>query len=368
VPSILEDLHHRGPPGRRAVERLRAGADDNASGSVAVLEAAKILSCYAFKNTVRFLTVTGEEQGLLGSGHYAADAYTPAKTSRAYSTSTCRGGRGTACPHGREPGRELQHQLQELGLFFAQCATDYATGLPVDAFLCLAQRLRPLPFWQKGYRAICGITDNEGYCSHAALLLLPHVQRQHLEQRQPERHPHIFLQVVRTAVAAIAELGEPFKILLDSPLTPAPPRYRRPWGQGAQRDPTSQKPRRSRSTAPPSHTGDLLLTEESANSTIFRGASPSPRTHRRTATGAQRRPGTRSPPPTSMPGLRRATNVGYRSRRGGLHGAGHLRRAGQQRHGQQRRHHLDHERERRHTVFYDTAKPPRPTAPTWPRR
>lgn len=47
------------------------GADDNASGSAAVLEAARILSQYKFKHTLRFVLFTGEEQGLVGSRAYA---------------------------------------------------------------------------------------------------------------------------------------------------------------------------------------------------------------------------------------------------------------------------------------------------------
>lgn len=48
------------------------GADDNASGSAAVLEAARILSQYRFKHTIRFVLFTGEEQGLIGSRAYAS--------------------------------------------------------------------------------------------------------------------------------------------------------------------------------------------------------------------------------------------------------------------------------------------------------
>lgn len=48
------------------------GADDNASGSAAVLEAARILSKYRFKHTIRFVLFTGEEQGLIGSRAYAS--------------------------------------------------------------------------------------------------------------------------------------------------------------------------------------------------------------------------------------------------------------------------------------------------------
>jgi hypothetical protein len=46
------------------------GADDNASGTAAVLEAARILSEYDFDSTIRFITFSGEELGLHGSKHY----------------------------------------------------------------------------------------------------------------------------------------------------------------------------------------------------------------------------------------------------------------------------------------------------------
>jgi Zn-dependent M28 family amino/carboxypeptidase len=51
------------------------GADDNASGVTAVMIAADILSQYDFDYTIRFVTFTGEEQGLHGSHYYAQDAY-----------------------------------------------------------------------------------------------------------------------------------------------------------------------------------------------------------------------------------------------------------------------------------------------------
>ena len=50
------------------------GADDNASGVAAVLEAARILSEHGFPRTLRFIHFAGEEQGLLGSAHYAQGA------------------------------------------------------------------------------------------------------------------------------------------------------------------------------------------------------------------------------------------------------------------------------------------------------
>ncbi|MBU1692917.1 MAG: Zn-dependent exopeptidase M28, partial [Verrucomicrobia bacterium] len=48
------------------------GADDNASGSLAVLMAVDLFRDFTFERTVRFILFTGEEQGMLGSAAYAA--------------------------------------------------------------------------------------------------------------------------------------------------------------------------------------------------------------------------------------------------------------------------------------------------------
>jgi hypothetical protein len=51
------------------------GADDDGSGVVAVMTAAKLMSSYLTEHTVRFITFSGEEQGLRGSYEYVVDAY-----------------------------------------------------------------------------------------------------------------------------------------------------------------------------------------------------------------------------------------------------------------------------------------------------
>lgn len=51
------------------------GADDDGSGTAAVLAAADLISKYDTNHTVRFVAFSGEEQGLLGSHEYAAEAY-----------------------------------------------------------------------------------------------------------------------------------------------------------------------------------------------------------------------------------------------------------------------------------------------------
>lgn len=64
ITAHIDDM----PPGS-----LAPGADDNASGSVAVLLAARLLADRHLAYTVRFVLFTGEEYGLLGSDAYAVD-------------------------------------------------------------------------------------------------------------------------------------------------------------------------------------------------------------------------------------------------------------------------------------------------------
>lgn len=47
------------------------GANDDGSGSAAVMECARIMSKHSFPATIIFITVSGEEQGLLGAGYMA---------------------------------------------------------------------------------------------------------------------------------------------------------------------------------------------------------------------------------------------------------------------------------------------------------
>ena len=50
------------------------GASDDASGTAVVMEMARVMSKYQFDATLVFLTVAGEEQGLLGAAHWAEEA------------------------------------------------------------------------------------------------------------------------------------------------------------------------------------------------------------------------------------------------------------------------------------------------------
>ena len=53
---------------------IAPGSDDNASGVAGVIEAARILSQYRYRHTIRFVAFAAEEQGLVGSKQYAEAA------------------------------------------------------------------------------------------------------------------------------------------------------------------------------------------------------------------------------------------------------------------------------------------------------
>ncbi len=56
------------------IEDTAPGADDNASGSATVIEAARVMAPYQFRYTVRFICFSAEEVGLFGSEFYAQSA------------------------------------------------------------------------------------------------------------------------------------------------------------------------------------------------------------------------------------------------------------------------------------------------------
>jgi len=60
-------------------ESLAPGANDDASGTAAVMELARVMSGYEFPATLVFMAAAGEEQGLLGARQWAAEAASEGK-------------------------------------------------------------------------------------------------------------------------------------------------------------------------------------------------------------------------------------------------------------------------------------------------
>ncbi|MEW5763511.1 MAG: M28 family peptidase [Acidobacteriota bacterium] len=183
------------------------GADDNASGAAVVTAAARAMAPYAFANTVKFIACTGEEQGLYGSAAYADDAQARGEQIQAVLNADMIGWQGDGSPAAENLDLNYNASSQWLGLLFADCASAYATGCPVDAFSCASLTASDhYPFWQKGWSAVCGITDNEGYCSHAGHYPYYHTSN---DTRANCGSPGFFYSAVKAYVATLAHLADP---------------------------------------------------------------------------------------------------------------------------------------------------------------
>jgi hypothetical protein len=126
------------------------GADDNGSGTAAVLEAARVLAALPLHATVVFACFDGEEQGLLGSAHFAHvlhDAGVPVEgdlNNDIVGASIGDDGRkrddelrifSEAIPHGADVrridaiGAENDSPSRELARYAKEIGDAYATGL-----------------------------------------------------------------------------------------------------------------------------------------------------------------------------------------------------------------------------------------------
>ncbi len=128
------------------------GANDDASGTAVSLECARVLSKYKFPATLIFLTVAGEEQGLIGSDHFARMAReqgwqiegvlnndivggdrSPGQDRnivRVFSEGipVTQAGKEDEIRHLRSLGHESDSPSRELARYIRQVARDYLTG------------------------------------------------------------------------------------------------------------------------------------------------------------------------------------------------------------------------------------------------
>jgi hypothetical protein len=136
------------------------GADDNASGSVAVLLAAEILSGYHWPYTVRFAIWTGEEQGLWGSYYYAQRSYGLGEEiiavlnldMIAYNSS----GSSRDIDLHADSGMPSTLDLAQL---FVDVVDAYGLGLIPEIIPNGTSASDHASFWDYGYTAILGIED-----------------------------------------------------------------------------------------------------------------------------------------------------------------------------------------------------------------
>ena len=140
------------------------GADDNASGSAAVLLAADLLSRHNLKRTIRFVLTTGEEQGLCGSRAYASVARNRNDNIVAvYNLDMIgwdRDGFPTVQLHTRTPDKPgYEHDLAIADTFTSVVGTYGLNLAPAIVSQSLGSSDHAA-FWDYGYPAILAIEDH----------------------------------------------------------------------------------------------------------------------------------------------------------------------------------------------------------------
>lgn len=158
------------------------GANDDASGTAAVMELACVMSKYKFKATLIFMTVAGEEQGLLGATFFARAAKAKGMNIAGMITNdiigNTRGSNGVVernkvrlFAEGVPPLKEMPDEIvqlirtggendsppRQLGRFIKQAAERYVPRMKVELIYRRDRYLRGgdhFPFLDAGYAAV----------------------------------------------------------------------------------------------------------------------------------------------------------------------------------------------------------------------
>lgn len=166
------------------------GANDDASGTAAVVEMARVMSKYKFDATIIFMAVAGEEQGLLGAAYFAEQAKINKTNIEAMFTNDIIGGVTTAknspdrnsvrvfsegVPSNeteqeantrRGTGGENDSASRQLARFIKETADLYSPKFGVKMVYRRDRYLRGgdhIPFLERGFTAVRFTEPNEDY-------------------------------------------------------------------------------------------------------------------------------------------------------------------------------------------------------------
>lgn len=142
------------------------GADDNASGSTAVMIAADILSQYNFGCTLKFALWTGEEQGLLGSDAYAERAAAAGDRILGVLNLDMIGWDNSGGPIIELHAISTLTPTLELARLFSDTVSTYNINLDPRIFTYGEAASDHSSFWDEGYTAILAIEDWGDFNAH----------------------------------------------------------------------------------------------------------------------------------------------------------------------------------------------------------
>ncbi len=166
------------------------GANDDASGTAAVLEMARVMARHKFDATIIFMAVAGEEQGLLGATYFAEQAKQKEMDIEAMFTNDIIGGtlggngvrdRGSVrvfsegVPSNEKPeeatvrrgvGGENDSTSRQLARFIKETGEHYVRAMRVTMVYRRDRYLRGgdhIPFLERGFAAVRFTEPNEDY-------------------------------------------------------------------------------------------------------------------------------------------------------------------------------------------------------------
>jgi hypothetical protein len=177
------------------------GADDNASGTTAAIEACRVLRNYEFQHDMRFIAFTGEEFGLYGSTYYAANARSAGDSILGVFNFDMIGYVDVA-PEDLDMLTKINDPpCEPFSDFFIACADTYTTLLTNKQLVSDNQNSDQGPFWNNGYLAFCGIED--------FWPTNPHYHTPHDSIGAGYNDNGWCTEVIKAGVAALATICEP---------------------------------------------------------------------------------------------------------------------------------------------------------------
>lgn len=158
------------------------GANDDGSGTAAVMELARVMSRYQFPKTLVFIAFAGEEQGLIGSTLHASEARKQAQEIEAVLNNDIIGSETSG--NGRTGNSSVNlyssdvadSNSQQLARYARQMGERYLPSMKVN-MIFMQDRLGRggdhTPFQQEGFAAVRISTPNEDYAHEHSATDLP---------------------------------------------------------------------------------------------------------------------------------------------------------------------------------------------------
>ncbi|MCP4544744.1 MAG: M28 family peptidase [Chloroflexi bacterium] len=191
------------------------GADDNASGSTALLVVADLLADLDLAYTIRIVFFTGEEQGMYGSYYYARDAANAGEDILGVLNLDMIAWDAEGGPdidlHSHLPG--IEDDSDALADLFTAVVDVYDLGLDpqiVESGAVFSDHSR---FWDRGYAAILAIEDYYNVDEYPAEPRDWNTNYHTVNDRLSTLNLTYFCEYVRASLATFAHLAEPMRIL-----------------------------------------------------------------------------------------------------------------------------------------------------------